>query len=203
MVPTKDDEKSGSAASAKDGKARIPAGQLLLQNQMELALIVISPALVKNNDFVYVLDDFYRAKFSLCALKKRALSRDDLTALFGDLIPKVHNLAVLEKEFFRGESVLMVLEKAKALESAQALIGKFGIKVPSDYEIKRLSKKALGLQHVNRLGMGGGAADDSSMIREYGSYIFCFPNADLNERKIAKEFTNLPFSKYFKITSTS
>lgn len=93
-MPTKETEKPGSATS----NAR-PVSQLLLQNQMELALIVISPALVKNNDFVYVLDDFHRAKFSLCALKKRTLSRDDLSALFGDLVPKVHSLAVLEMEF--------------------------------------------------------------------------------------------------------
>ena len=203
VVSAKEDEKSGSRASAKDGGARVPVGQLLLQNQMELALIVISPTLVNNNDFVYVLDDFYRAKFGLCALKKRALSSEDLNELFGDLIPKVHSLAALEKEFLRGESVLMVLEKAKAIESAQSLIGKFGIKITSDYESKKLSKKAAGLQHVNKLGMGGRTADDCALMREYGSYIFCFPGAELNQRKIAKEFSDLPFSKHFRITSAS
>lgn len=196
--PIKDSEKSGAKASA-----RAPIGQMLLQGQMELALIVISPALVKSNDFVYVLDDFYRAKFNLCALKKRALSSPDLKDLFGDLAPKVHSLAVLEKEFLRGESVLMVFEKAKAIESAQSLIGKFGIKVTSDYEVKKISKKAAGMMNASKLGMGGGAADDSALMREYGSYIFCFPNAELNQRKIAKEFTDLPFSKHFTIRSSS
>jgi len=169
---------------------------------MELALIVISPALVKTNDFVYVLDDSYRAKFGLCAIKKRALDRDDLEALFGDLVPKVHSLYMLEKEFARGESILMVFEKASAIDAAQSLIGKFGIKVSSDYELKKLSKKAAGLQQLSKLGMGGGAADDGALMREYGSYIFCFPNAKLNQRKIAREFPDLPFSKHFEIIPT-
>jgi len=40
-------------------------------------------------------------------------------------------------------------------------------------------------------------------MREYGSYIFCFPNADLNQSKIAKEFSSLPFSKHFKLQPSS
>jgi|OM-RGC.v1.037823750 hypothetical protein len=50
--------------------------------------------------------------------------------------------------------------------------------------------------------MGGNSAGDS-LMREYGSYIFCFPNADLNQSKIAKEFTSLPFSKHFKLQPSS
>lgn len=48
---------------------------------------------------------------------------------------------MLNIEFIRGESILVVLEKTKALESCQQLIGKFGIKVASDYEKKKLTKK--------------------------------------------------------------
>lgn len=140
VVSTKAAAEAGSGSAANGNTWAV--GRLLLQGKMELALIVISPTLVKNNDFVYVLDDFHRAKFGLCALKKRPLSKDDLSALFGDLAPKVHNLAMLEKEFLRGDSVLAVLEKAQAIESAQSLIGRFGIKVASDYELKKLSRKA-------------------------------------------------------------
>lgn len=202
QVVSKKAQEPGSA-TANSANSRAPTGRLLLPNKVELALIVISPALVKNNDFVYVLDDFHRAKFGLCALKKRPLSREDLGALFGDLVPKVHNLAVLEAEFLRGDSVLMVLERAQAIESAQSLIGRFGIRVASDYELKKLSKKAAAQQHVSRIGLGGSAADDCPLMREYGSYIFCFPNAALNQRKIAREFTSLPFSKHFKIADLS
>lgn len=185
-----------------DSKAKATVGSMLLQGQMELALIVVSPTLVQNNDFVYVMDDFHRARFGLCAIKKRSLASADLRALFGDLQPKVHNLAILEKEFTKGDAVLLVFEKAKAIESAQALIGKFGIKVSSDFELKKISKKAAAQQHVSKLGMGGSSADDS-LMREYGSYIFCFPNADLNQSKIAGEFTSLPFSKHFELRSSS
>jgi len=51
--------------------------------------------------------------------------------------------------------------------------------------------------------MGGASADAFSLMREYGSYIFCFPNADLNQSKIAKEFTSLPFSKHFAMQAGS
>lgn len=110
-------------------------------NQIELALIIISPTLVKNNDFVFILDEFLRAKFTICALKKTALGINDIQDLFGDLIPKIHTLEVLDIEFKRGESILIVLEKTKGLEACQQLIGKFGIKVASDYEKKKLTKK--------------------------------------------------------------
>ena len=46
---------------------------LLLNNPVELAFVLISPTLVKNNDFVYVLDDFYRSKFIISAIKKREI----------------------------------------------------------------------------------------------------------------------------------
>ena len=137
VVALKEEEKT-----ADDSKAKTAVGSMLLQGQMELALIVISPTLVQNNDFVYVMDDFHRAKFGLCAIKKRPLANADLRALFGDLQPKVHNIVVLEKEFTKGDAVLLVFEKAKAIESAQALVGKFGIKVSSDFELKKISKKA-------------------------------------------------------------
>lgn len=201
VVSTKGDAEAGPGTAA-GGNSWASASRFLLHGKMELALIVISPTLVKSNDFVYVLDDFHRAKFSLCALKKRPLSKDDLSALFGDLAPKVHSLSVLELELLRGESVLMVLEKAQAVESAQSLIGRFGIKVASDFELKKLSKKAAEQQQVSKIGMGGSAAEDCPLMREYGSYIFCFPNAAQNQRKIAREFTSLPFSKHFKIIDT-
>jgi len=49
---------------------------------MELALIVISPTLVNNHDFVYVLDELQRSKFNICALKKKKLDIDGLKILF-------------------------------------------------------------------------------------------------------------------------
>jgi hypothetical protein len=37
---------------------------------------------------------------------------------FSDLIPKFHDLDILEPEFLKGDSVILVLEKVKAIEEA-------------------------------------------------------------------------------------
>jgi len=172
-----------------------PVSQILRQNQVELALIVISPALVMNNDFAFVMDEFYRSKFNICALKKKQIDKPALQVLFQDLVPRVHHVDILHAEFRRGESVFLVVEKTKALEDAQELIGKFGIKTGSDYE-KKKRKTQLGFQFTNRQGLG---AESSGLIQEYGSYIFCFPNVELNKEKILREFRALPNSKHFKL----
>jgi len=53
------------------------------------------------------------------------------------------------------------------------------------------------------MSYGGGAAneryEETTLIHEYGSYIFCFPTVDLNKVKIANEFRTLPASQNFKI----
>ena len=43
----------------------------------------------------------------------------------------------------------------------------------------------------------------TSLISEYGSYIFCFPNVQKNQEKIVKEFRVLPHSKEFNIEKVS
>ena len=130
-------------AKAQGGKvdAGAPVNLILQQNQVELALVVISPTLVSNNDFVYVLDDFNRSKFAISALKMRSLGRESLEKLFKDQVPRIHNLDTLESEFKRGDALLMVVEKVKAVEEAQNLVGKFGIKINSDWEKKKTHKK--------------------------------------------------------------
>jgi len=104
---------------------------------MELAMIVISPNLVRNNDFVYVLDELSRAKFNICAIKKKKIDMLNLEYLFKDLAPKTHSLSTLEGEFNRGESVILVVEKTKAITEVQELIGTFSIKINSDWEKKK------------------------------------------------------------------
>jgi len=108
----------------------------------ELALIVISPSLVMNNDFVYILDEFARHKFNVCAFKKTKLTTDNLRFLFNDLCPRIHTLNVLDHEFRRGDSFVFVVEKEKAINAAEETIGKFGIKINSDWEKKKLKKQA-------------------------------------------------------------
>lgn len=81
-----------------------------------MALVLISPTLVTNHDFVFVIDEFNRAKFNIVALKKCKVEGEKLETLFKDLVPRVHNLDMLSNEFTRGESILVVLEKSKAIE---------------------------------------------------------------------------------------
>ena len=54
----------------------------------ELALVILTPTLVKNHDFVFLMDEFNRNKFNVAALMKKELSREDLQLYFKDLIPK-------------------------------------------------------------------------------------------------------------------
>lgn len=93
-----------------------------------------------NHDFVFVIDEFNRSKFNIVALKKMRVEGDKLESLFKDLVPRVHNLEMLSNEFTRGESVLLVLEKTKAIEEASELIGKFTIKIGLDWEKKKKKK---------------------------------------------------------------
>lgn len=104
---------------------------------MELALIVISPTLVRNNEFIYILEELQRAKFNICALKKKKIDILNLEHLFSDLAPKTHSLSTLETEFNRDESLLLVIEKTKAITEIQELIGTFSVKINSDWEKKK------------------------------------------------------------------
>lgn len=83
-----------------------------------MALVILTPTLVRNHDFVFLMDEFYRNKFNIAAFQKKELSRDDLQMYFSDLVPKFHDLDVLEPEFQKGDSVILVLEKVKAIEEA-------------------------------------------------------------------------------------
>lgn len=156
---------------------------------------MISPSLVLNNDFVYIFEEFSRSKFNICAFKKKQINKSNLEVLFEDLVPKVHSLELLDMEFKRGDSVLVVVEKAKAVEEAQELIGKFGIKVGSDFE-KKKRKNQVGFNFKNNHNL---KSEADSLIHDYGSYLFCFPNAERNKEKILREFRSLPNSKEFQL----
>jgi len=89
----------------------------------------------------------------------------------------------------------MVVEKPKAIEEAQELIGKFGIKLGSDFE-KKKRKTQIGYNFMNNYNH---KSADNSLINEYGSYMFCFPNAERNKEKILSEFRSLPASKEYRL----
>lgn len=110
-----------------------PINQVMIQNKPELAIIVISPTIVNNNDFVYVIDELYRSKFAICAMKKRAFTKEDIQFHFEGLIPRVHNIEHLEMEFKRGDAVIFVVEKANCIKQAQMVIGPCSIKTGTDF----------------------------------------------------------------------
>ena len=91
--------------------------------------------------------------------------------------------------------MFLVVEKAKAIEEAQELIGKFGIKLGSDFE-KKKRKTAPGFNFMNNPNL---KSEANSLIHDYGSYMFCFPNAERNQEKILREFRSLPNSKEFRL----
>jgi hypothetical protein len=79
-----------------------PIGKIYKQNMNELALVILTPTLVKNHDFVFIMDEFNRNKFNVAALMKKELTREDLEVYFKDLVPKFHDLDFLETEFAKG-----------------------------------------------------------------------------------------------------
>ena len=61
--------------------------------------------------------------------------------MFLDLAPRFYNIDILNGiEFSKGHSILIVVEKEKALNDAQECIGRFEIKNKGDFE---KSKKKL------------------------------------------------------------
>ena len=89
---------------------------MLIQQHQELAIVVISPTLVQNSDFVFVLDDIVRSKFNICALTRYKFEKEDMDVVFGDLAPRFYNMDVLmTNEFSKGHSVIVVVEKEKAI----------------------------------------------------------------------------------------
>ena len=54
----------------------------MLESKEELACVVLSPTIVNNNDFVYVIEDFYKAKFGICAIKKKAFTKEEINVHF-------------------------------------------------------------------------------------------------------------------------
>lgn len=124
----------------EDKSDETPIGQIYRQNQQELALVILTPTLVRNHDFVFLMDEFNRNKFNIAGIMKKQLDREALEMYFKDLIPKFHDLDILEPEFKRGDAVILVLEKPKAIEEATELIGKCSIKMNMDWEKKKKKK---------------------------------------------------------------
>ena len=86
------------------------------------------------------MDEFNRNKFNIAVVLKKELERKDLEMYFKDLVPKFHDLDILEPEFKRGDAVVLVLEKQKAVDEAAELIGKCSIKMNMDWEKKKKKK---------------------------------------------------------------
>jgi len=107
----------------------------------ELALLVMGPSLIRSGDFVYILDDIHRQKFTICGIRKAPVKKYDVSALFGDQAPRNFDLDVLwENEFkpdeqkLENDSIVLVLEKEKAVTELQQLVGRVTVKAQADFE---------------------------------------------------------------------
>ena len=61
-----------------------PIDLILASKVPELCVVVIGPTLVRSGDFIYVLDDINRNKFTVCGIRKAPMKKYDVQALFGD-----------------------------------------------------------------------------------------------------------------------
>ena len=98
-----------------------------------------------------------------------------------------------------GGCVLAVVEKEKAVQDVYELIGKLEIKSKNDFD--RYKKKASSSQSSSSMMFGGGDMGGSSLVSEYGPYVFSFPVGGVaaNQRKILRYFSDLPNSHHFEI----
>jgi len=119
-IVSKDQKKASETMS--------PIDQIMMANANELAIVLIAPSLVKSGDFIYILDDIYRQKYTIAGVRKAHLEKDDLTVLFKDLAPRMFNIDVMWDHEFgdqeAGDSLVLVLEKEKAISDIQALVGR-------------------------------------------------------------------------------
>jgi len=89
------------------------------------------------------------------------------------------------------EVVIAVVEKEKCLNDLESVVGRFTIKETADFE------KTKRKQSSNFMSFGNNNQMNSKMINDYGSYIYMFPNADMNKKKILRFFDALPNSQHF------
>ncbi len=62
--------KSLSVPNVLGQSVTVNQSTLFLGHHNELALLVVSPTLLYNSEFVYIIDDLHRQKFNLCAIRR-------------------------------------------------------------------------------------------------------------------------------------
>ena len=109
-------------------------------------MVVFAPPIVANNDFVFVLDDLQRSKFNICSILRMPttshLELEDVQFLFQEQIPRFFSLEALESLIFKqdGGVVMVVVEKEKAVQEVNEVVGKLEIKGKADLD--KYKKKA-------------------------------------------------------------
>lgn len=109
-------------------------------------MVVLAPAIVANNDFVFILDDLQRSKFNICSIVRMPttshLELEDLQFLFQEQTPRFFSLEALESLIFKqdGGVVMVVVEKEKAVQEVNEVVGKLEIKGKAD--VDKYKKKA-------------------------------------------------------------
>jgi len=183
-----------------DKKTISPMDLIMAAKMPELAILVIGPTLVRSGDFIYIIDDIHRQKFNICGVRKSPVKKFDVQALFGDQARNYDVEVLWENEFKPSESadendcLILVLEKEKAVTELQGLVGR-NCKVLAKGDFDKCKKK----QSAFGSSFGLNNSSQRSFIEDYGAYVYSFPGAPQNQRKVAHFFKRLLNSEYFKI----
>ena len=84
-----------------------------------------------------------------------------------------------------------MLEKEKAVTDIATLVGRSQVKEKADF-LKYKKKQTSSGYTFNSI--------QSTIIQEYGAYVYSFPGAPINQQKITHFFDRLPNSKHFDIS---
>jgi hypothetical protein len=102
---------------------------------------------------------------------------------------------LIANEFSKDHSIILVVEKEKAVNEVQEAVGRFEIKSKNDFEKTKIKQSST-------YAMFNYGNEPTTLIQKYGSYIFTFPNVGLNQKKILRFFSTLPNSQHFKIVES-
>lgn len=180
-----------------DKEKKVSPLDLIMKSKVpELCLVVIGPTMVRSGDFIYVMDDINRNKFTICGIRKAPAKKFDITALFQDQT-RNYDLDVLwENEFkpdeeqLENDCIVLVLEKEQAISELQTIVGRSSIKNPADFEKYKKKQSAYSF---------GQNSKSRTFVEDYGAYVYSFTNAQQNQKKVAHFFKRLLNSEHYKI----
>lgn len=87
----------------------------------QLSLVIISPTLMLNKDYAYVLGDLMNSSLKISAIGLKQLSKDDIDQMFSKRTNFKLNL--IEYELLKAPSLCIVIEGQQAIKTINESIG--------------------------------------------------------------------------------